>query len=197
MGHGVSRLTRTPLPTIMAAVVLCTASTPSAARAATGAFSGSETMAANDRSGSLGLILDGAPVALAPTVRRQDGDVWVPLEAFCAVAGAVVKDIDGQLAVCAADGGDICVLIGAADQRQLDGALYGRLEVFAEPLGLAWSVTDDGVLAIARGAGLAATGVGVGDRPPRFELPDVVTGQLVSADVYYDRPAVFYMWASW
>ena len=30
-----------------------------------------------------------------------------------------------------------------------------------------------------------------------FSLPDLRTGELVSADVYRGKPAVFYMWASW
>ena len=147
---------------------------------------------------SLELKLEGEPIALTPAAQREGVEVWVPLQAFCAATGAVLKDIDGagQLAVCD-DGGDVCILLRAGDSRDVHGTTFGRLDAFAAPLGLSWSVTDDGVLAVLRRAVKENTGLAVGDRPPKIELPDVITGELVSADVYYSKPAVFYMWASW
>ena len=148
---------------------------------------------------TLELKLEGEPIALTPAAQRDEGEVWVPLEAFCAATGTVLKDIDGagQLAVCDEDGGDVCILLGSGDSRDRHGTTFGRLDAFAAPLGLSWSVTDDGVLAVLRRAVKQSTGLAVGDRPPKIELPDVITGALVSADVYYNKPAVFYMWASW
>ena len=144
---------------------------------------------------TLELKIEGEPIALTPAVQREEGEVWVPLEAFCAATGTVLKDIDGagQLAVCDEDGGDVCILMGACDTRTASGTSFGRLDAFAAPLGLSWSVTDDGVLAVRRRTVKESTGLAVSDRPPKIELPDVVTGELVSADVYYDKPAVFYM----
>lgn len=142
---------------------------------------------------------DGAQMTPAP---QQDSlGVWVPLTAFCAAVGASLKDIDGagQLAVCG--DGDLCIPLAAEDVRSSMGTAFGRLEAFAAPLGLAWQ-TRDGALILDAGdtaAGDTAIPVGLrfGDQPPRFELPDVHGGQLVSSDVYYNKPAVFYMWASW
>ena len=147
----------------------------------------------------LELNLEGEPVALTPSAWHDGGDVWVPLEAFCAAAGAVLKDIDGagQLAVCDEDDGDVCILLGADDTRDVTGTAFGRLEAFAGPLGLAWSLNGNGALSVIRPGTVQDTGLGVGDRPPEIQLPDVNTGQLVSSDVYHDKPAVFYMWASW
>jgi hypothetical protein len=146
----------------------------------------------------LELMLEGRKITLTPAAQRGEGEVWVPLEAFCDATGAVLKDIDGsgQLAVCD-DGGDVCILLRDGDIHDVSGTPFGRLDAFAEPLQLSWSVTDDGVLAVLRQTSKSNTGLAVGDRPPKIELPDVVTGELISADVYYDKPAVFYMWASW
>jgi hypothetical protein len=147
----------------------------------------------------LELHLEGEPVTLTPAAWHDGGGVWVPLEAFCAAAGAVLKDIDGagQLAVCDEEDGDVCVLLGADDTRDVAGTAFGRLETFAGPLGLTWSLNGNGTLSVIRQAHGQDTRLGVGHRPPKIQLPDVTTGQLVSADVYHDKPAVFYMWASW
>lgn len=135
--------------------------------------------------------------AMSPAPRQDGKDVWVPLEAFCQAMGVTLKDIgDGQLAVCNNDGADLCIPLASGDTRPFDTIIFGRLEAFGEPLGLSWQTTGDGVLSIARGPG-DSVGLGFGDQPPRIELPDVHTGRLVSSDVYYDKPAVFYMWASW
>jgi hypothetical protein len=91
--------------------------------------------------------------------------------------------------------GDICVQLQASDTRDVEGTPFGRLDAFDEPLGLSWTV-NDGALSVIRQAS-AITGFGVGDRPPRIELPDIATGQLVSSELYLKKPAVFYMWASW
>ena len=143
--------------------------------------------------------LEGVRTALQPAAQQQEGDVWVPLEAFCAATDVVLKDIDGagQLAVCDDSGGDVCILLGADDTRDVQGTTYGRLSAFDAPLGFIWTVRDDGALSVIRRSTSVHTGLGVGDRPPKIELPDVLTGQLVSADVYYSKPAVYYMWASW
>ena len=142
---------------------------------------------------------EGNHVAFTPAAWHDGGDVWVPLEAFCAATGAVLKDIDGagQLAVCNDEGGDVCILLGTGDTRDVADTSFGRLKAFAGPLGLTWTLNGSGALSVIRQDSAQDTGLGVGDRPPKIELPDLTTGQLVSADVYHDKPAVFYMWASW
>lgn len=128
----------------------------------------------------------------------RDGDVvWVSLQGFAAGTGTLVKQIDGRHAMCDEEGGDVCVLLPDDGVRDVDGDVFGRLGAFADALGFDWSVTDDGVLILRRGASTSPRGLSVGQRPPLIELPDVTSGRLVSSDVYYGRPAVFYMWASW
>ncbi len=138
-----------------------------------------------------------APMTPAPM--QDDGGIWVPIHSFCASLHVELKDIDGagQLAVCDTAGGDVCVPLPATAVRSIAGETFARLQAFAEPLGLSWQVTANGVLRIQTGTAAATVGLRPGDAPPRIELPDVVSGQLVSSDVYHDRPAVFYMWASW
>lgn len=103
---------------------------------------------------------------------------------------------DGQLAVCDDEVRDICVPLIVHDTQKLDKTLYARLRSFADPLGITFSRSGD-VLSVVRGAPAAPAGFSVVHRPPSFELPDVSSSKLVSSDVYYDKPAVFYMWASW
>lgn len=145
---------------------------------------------------TLQFAVDGETV-VGPTALRDGEEVWVPLPAFCAAVDAVLKDTDGHghWAVCDEEGGDVCVLLADADLREVDGTPFGRLAAFAAPLEIGWSL-NDGVLVLTRGI-TSELGLGVGQLPPPFRLPDVDSGQLVSSDVYIDKPAVFYMWASW
>ena len=40
-------------------------------------------------------------------------------------------------------------------------------------------------------------GLGIGDRPPGFTLPDLHAGDPISLEDYLGKKAVFYVWASW
>lgn len=149
----------------------------------------------------LTLVLDGAPRPMARSALMADGQVAVPLRAFCDLVDAEVVDLDGQgsLGVCV--GEDLCLVLQPGSSREMDGELYADLDSFSEGLGLRWQV-DGATLrvttgAIGAGEAVAPAGLGVGQRPPAFTLPDLRTGELVSADVYRGKPAVFYMWASW
>jgi len=142
----------------------------------------------------LKLYLDGRPAPLTPAPRFQHGEVLVPLHAFCEVVGAEAKALDGggQLAVCK---GDLCIPLKGAETVSIDGVTYALLTAFGEPLGLRWQAEGD-ALRVTSGAG-GQTGLGIGDRPPDFTLPDLYTGEPVSLSDYRGRKAVFYMWASW
>ncbi|MEE2657620.1 MAG: hypothetical protein VX733_03885 [Candidatus Latescibacterota bacterium] len=148
----------------------------------------------------LNLTLDGKTVPLKPAVQTEaSNEIWVPLHEFCHAVGALVKDLDGQgrIAVCDDTDGDNCVLLHPEETlKGDDGVVLGRLAAFAESLDLSWSVSD-GVLEVAHDAGDVLTGLGVGDRPPQFSLPDIITGEPRSPSQYTGRKAVFYMWASW
>ena len=116
--------------------------------------------------------------------------------AFCEAVGAEAKTLPGggQLAVCK---GDLCIPlnVGKTETVSIDEITYAPLTAFGEPLGLLWQTEAD-TLRVTSGAG-ERTGLGIGDRPPDFTLPDLYTGEPVSLSDYRGKKAVFYMWASW
>jgi len=142
----------------------------------------------------LKLHLDGRPAPLTPAPRLKDGEVLVPLHAFCKAVGAEAKALDGngQLAVCK---GDLCIPLKQAETVSIGGITYAPLTAFGEPLGLRWRTEAD-ALQVTSGAG-GQVGLGIGARPPDFTLPDLYTGGPVSLSDYRGRKAVFYVWASW
>lgn len=145
----------------------------------------------------LNLQFEGSRVTLSPAAQNEQGDIWITLQSFCALLGMLCKEIgpDGQLAVCDDEVRDICVPLNVHDTQKLDETLYARLRSFADLLGITFFRSGD-VLSVVRGAPAAPAGFSVGNHPPSFELPDVSSSKLVSSDVYYDKPAMFYMWAS-
>jgi len=136
------------------------------------------------------VILDDQPVALKPAVRLNGNDVWVPARALSEVIGAEVKKVNGQWALCK---GDLCILL-AADKSE-DGDVFIELADVAEPLGLNWEIEAQ-TLHLTWGQAVEA-GLGIGQRPPEFTLPDLYTGEPVSLSAYRGKKTVFYMWASW
>ena len=42
-----------------------------------------------------------------------------------------------------------------------------------------------------------AGGLGIGQVPPAFTLPDLYTGELVSLGDFHGKKTAFFMWASW
>lgn len=138
----------------------------------------------------LELIVDGQPVALNPAARLNGADPWVPVHALGPVIGAEAKKINGQLALCK---GDLCVPL-ASDKTE-NGDVYVTIADVAEPFGLGWQVKDQ-TLRLSLGR-QTAVGLGIGQRPPGFTLPDLRTGKPVSLANYAGGKTVFYMWASW
>lgn len=126
----------------------------------------------------------------------QDGEVLVPLDAFCEALGAEAKVMDGSgvFAVCRED---LCIPLNTegGDTADVDGVTYGRLEAFGGPLGLDWTA-DNGTLRVSTGKA-EAVGLGIGSRPPDFTLPDLYTGEAFGPANVVGKRAVFYMWASW
>ena len=43
----------------------------------------------------------------------------------------------------------------------------------------------------------SANGLGFGETPPAFTLPDLYTGDPIASSDFLGRKVVFYMWASW
>jgi hypothetical protein len=141
------------------------------------------------------LSVDGRPVVLDPSAQQDKDGIWVPLTPFCEAVDAQLKQVGESWAVCDETDGDICVLLTGTDQRDADGAAFGRLGAFADPLGLDWRI-DGAVLAVSRGRA-PTVGLRVGDQPPAINLPDLDSGEPVASPAYIGKPAVFYMWASW
>lgn len=142
----------------------------------------------------LSVVVDQQKTTLAAKV--QDGQVYVALDAFCSAVDAEAKTLEenGPLAVCR---DDLCIplnVAGTEDTVTVDGLLFGRLAAFGEPLGLSWT-QNNGSLTVTTGQ--AVTGLGIGNTPPAFALPDLYSGASVSSSDYVGKKTVFYMWASW
>jgi hypothetical protein len=126
----------------------------------------------------------------------EDERVLVPLDAFCDLIGAEVKNLDGleMTAVCR---GDLCIPLnaaGAVDTMEVDGAQHLYLDVCADALSLDVSLEGGSAMVSTNGKEF---GLGSGDTPPAFTLPDLFSGTPVSSSDYLGRKTVFYMWASW
>lgn len=141
--------------------------------------------------------LDGQAVAMQPGPRLDGDQILVPLNRFAEAVGAEAKVLenDGPLAVCR---DDLCIPLNGTDSStvEIEQVLYARLGAFGEPLGLRWEVSADTLRVRSSGAEVQS-GVGIGDVPPAFSLPDLYTGEPVSNGEYKGKKTVFYMWASW
>ena len=122
----------------------------------------------------LNATLDGRVFELQPAARQEGEVVWVPAEAFGQAIDAECKDIGGQWAMCR---GDLCIPLDAAAVQVLDAVRFVRLDDFAEPLGLEWRVADE-LLLVSRGL-RAEGGLGVGQVPAAFALPDLYSGEAL------------------
>jgi hypothetical protein len=144
---------------------------------------------------ALKLYIDSEPASLAPAPMLKNGDVLVPLHAFSKAVEAEVKALEstGKFAVCK---GDLCIPIDDnANIVSIEDIVYVPLSAFADVLGLSWKIENNILLVTSSAA--EHTGLGIGDHPPDFTLPDSYTGELVSLKDYRGKKAVFFMWASW
>jgi hypothetical protein len=139
----------------------------------------------------LEVYLDGQALALGPAAGQINGETWVPLHGFSRAVGAEVKEVGGGLAVCREE---LCIPLAPEDQRVQEGQPYVRLAAIGSPLDLEWTLAP-GRLRV-RSAG-QAIGLGIGEVPPSFALPDLFTGEMVSSSAFRGKKAVFYLWASW
>ena len=141
------------------------------------------------------IVMDGRATQLVATI--AEGEVLVPLDAFCALVGAEAKVLegDGPLAVCREE---LCIPLNIGDARDtlvVAGTAFARLEAFGEPLGLSWELAGKTLRVTSDQS--VDVGLGIGQVPPAFTLPDLFTGKPVSMHDYRGKKAVFYMWASW
>ena len=137
------------------------------------------------------VTIDGVKVSVRTTER--DGETFVELNPFCEATGAVVKPIPGtdQLSVCR---DDLCIPLNDSDLIEEEGVDFVNLGEIASPLQLSWRVNGRGIVIETSNV---STGLGLGDRPPTFELPDLFTGAAVQSTDFVGKPTAFYMWASW
>lgn len=148
----------------------------------------------DEKMAKLRVLIDGNEVGLSATQRGDE--VYVALDDFCKQidAEAKVLEANGPLAVCRED---LCIPLnvsGTEDTVTVGGVLLGRLAAFGEPLGLTWA-QNNGSLVVTSGQVVA--GLGIGNTPPSFTLPDLYSGAPVSVSDYRGKKTVFYMWASW
>jgi hypothetical protein len=126
----------------------------------------------------------------------ENGRVLAPLNALCESIDAEVKVLEGleQSAVCR---GDLCIPLnvgGADDTLEIDGDEYIDVDILAEVLGLEVTIEEDSAMVSTNGLNI---GLGSGDTPPAFRLPDLYSGDPVASSDFLGRKVVFYMWASW
>ena len=144
----------------------------------------------------LKLYIDNRLVSLVPEPRLKNGNALVPLHAFSKTVEAEVKTIEdsGGLTICK---GDICIPIDVSNTNivSIKGVIYAPLADFADALGLQWRIKDNALWVIS--SDVDHIGLGIGDRPPDFTLPDLYTGESVSLKDHYGKKTVFFMWASW
>jgi len=124
------------------------------------------------------------------------GEIYVALDDFCATVATQAKysEEGGPLTVCRED---LCIPLsvgGTEDTLTVAGVLFARLAAFGEPLGLSWTQNNGSVLVTFAPA---IPGLGIGNTPPFFALPDLYSGASVSPSDYRGKKTVFYMWASW
>ena len=123
----------------------------------------------------------------------EDDRVVVPLEIFCASIGAEVSPVPGSdfPAVCK---GDLCIPLTDSDIVKVEGEPLLRLDAIAGTLGFETRIHDDRIeVKMIEDV----SGLGSGQTPPAFTLPDLFTGKSVSSADFLGRKTVFYLWASW
>ena len=128
--------------------------------------------------------------------RMDDGRLLLPVDLSAKAIGAEVKSVDGleHPALCQ---GDLCIplnVAGRIDVREVDGVSFIYADVFEEPMGYRVETREDGVV-LAKDTN--TSGIGPGDTPPNFSLPDMRSGNSVSVTDFVGQKVVFYMWASW
>ncbi|NKB69917.1 MAG: hypothetical protein GKR89_22825 [Candidatus Latescibacteria bacterium] len=134
----------------------------------------------------------GRPLGWTSAAFVVDGQVWIPVHLFSAAVGAEAKVPAGldQLAVCR---GDLCIPLGRT--QKMEEVVYAPLEDVAAPLGVKGNVVGT---TLVLDLGLKEVeGLGVGDRPPSFALPDLYSGETIAVDDFTGKKTAFYMWASW
>ena len=142
----------------------------------------------------LDVSIDGQKTGVSATL--QGDDVFVALDTFCEAVNAEAKTLEdgGPLAVCR---DDLCIPLnvsGTEDTVTVEGVLFGRLAAFGDPLGLQWTQSNGSLVVTS---GQTVSGLGIGNTPPSFTLPDLYSGEAVSIADYRGKKTVFYMWASW
>ena len=139
----------------------------------------------------LGLMLNEKSVDLRPGVREDGVRVLVPVLKFCGRIGAEVEERGGQMVVCL---DELCIPL--LEREEIDGTIFVDIDDLADPLKLGWSIDGD-TLKVRQSMKAQSTGLGIGQRPPAFELPDLRTGKLVSIHDFVGKKTIFFMWASW
>ncbi len=138
---------------------------------------------------TLTIHIDGRATEMV--AERCGAVVWLPAPSFARAVGAELKELAGGLwAVCR---GDLCIALEAGDWRAEDS--YMALAAVAAPLQLSWKIA--GPLLVVTSAEDAEQGLGIGQVPPAFSLPDLYSGELVSSTSFAGRKTFFYLWASW
>jgi hypothetical protein len=129
-------------------------------------------------------------------IRRREGHLLAPLVPICESLGTELKLFEGPGKTDVWRGG-LCIPLnagGAEDTHLVPSCEYIKVDVLADVLGLEVSLGEDSTMVSANGS---ANGLGFGETPPAFTLPDLYTGDPTASWDFLGRKVVFYMWASW
>ncbi len=139
------------------------------------------------------VVVDGQPAGALPDFLMKDGEVHVPLGAFCACVGAKVEAQGGQVVVCS---GDLCIPVAVSARADRGDVVYGPLSALSAPLGLTCDfLRERGELRVTTKRTTAGT-FRAGGPAPDFTLPDL-SGRPVSVRDFRGHRVAFYVWASW
>ncbi len=139
------------------------------------------------------VFVDGQPAGVLPDFLVKDGEVHVPLGAFCACIGARVEVRGGRTVVCS---GDLCIPVAVSGSADRGDAVYAPLSALVEPLGLGRAFPEGhGELRVMTKR-MPEGAFRAGGPAPDFTLPDL-SGNPVSVRDFRGHKVAFYVWASW
>ena len=139
--------------------------------------------------------IDGRSVDPGHVTTDREGTLFIDLNHVKSDLRALVDTIvDGsQVVICQ---NDRCLTWDAHDLLYSNGRTFVRMDSLTAAFDLHHQIRGDTIL-INTARPKSATGLGIGDTPPKIELPDIDTGLAVESSDFRGQRVIFFMWASW
>lgn len=141
------------------------------------------------------LKINGRPLGTDQITTDCHGAVFIDLKYITSKLGATINTIrdESQVVICL---NDHCVTWGPPDLLYTHDRTFARMDSLTAAFALHHEIRDDTVL-ISTARPKSTTGLGVGDTPPKIELPNIDTGLAVRSTDFQGQRTIFFMWASW